>query len=133
MKAKPNMLKRARALVKGLIISWSDPTPLRDTTDIRNAKVSHRNPLSRLTARKVFEDFGDWIMHKQSFRWLVKIDVIFDYANGTRQTETRELEAMTTISQLNDHCMEAIRDALRHGARDRYTHTEFTIECLGSN
>lgn len=133
MKNKHKTLNRARNMVKGLVIAWSDTDPLRDTTDIRNAKVTHRNPILRLTARKVFEDFGEWIMHRQSFRRLVCIDVIFFYPNGTEQCETRELEAMTTLGALNDHCLEQIRDALRHGAEEHFRHTRFTIECLGSN
>lgn len=133
MKNKQQILKRARNMVKGLVISWSDPDPLGDTTSIRNATVTHRNPVLRLKARQVFEDFGEWIMHRQVFRWLITIDVVFHYANGVVQRETRELEAVATITDLNSHCMEQIRDALRHGAEDRYTHTEFQIECLGSN
>lgn len=127
------MLKRARAGVKGLIISWQDTDPLRDTSEVIAGKVSHRNPIFRLTARKLFQDFGDWITNRQAFRWLVTIKVIFDYPNGQRQIEERELEAVTTIDELNGYCLEQIRDALRHGDQMYYTHTEFTIECLGNS
>lgn len=133
MKNKPHMIKRARAGIKGLIISWQDKDPLRDTSDVIPGAVTHRNPVYRLTARKVFEDFGDWITNKMPFRWLVTIKLIFDYPNGQRQIEERELEAVATISALNDHCLEQIRDALRHGDKQCYKHTEFTIECLGNN
>lgn len=78
----------------------------------------------------MFQDFGDWITERQSFHWLVSIKLIFDYPNGTTQIEERELEAFSTISNLNEYCLGAIRDALRHGDQQFYKHTEFTIECL---
>lgn len=125
------MLKRAKAGIKGLIISWIDVDPLRESSDIIPGKVTHRNPVFRLTAEQIFREFGDWIVDRQPFRWLVKIELFFDYPNGTVQIEERELEAVSTITALNDHCLEQIRDALRYGAADRYRHTEFTIECVG--
>lgn len=127
------MLKRARAGVKGLIISWIDIDPLRDCSETIPGKVSHRNPVMRLTAKKVFQDYGDFITRIQNFRWLVSINVIFDYDNGRRQIETRELEAFTTITKLNEYALEQIEDALRHGDKSKYKHTEFTIECIGVN
>lgn len=133
MKNKPHMIKRARAGVKGLIISWVDKDPLRNSSEVIPGDVTHRNPVYRLTARKVFEDFGDWITNRMPFRWLITIKVIFDYPNGQRQIEERELEAVATISALNEHCLEQIQDAMRHGDEKCYTHTEFTIECLGNN
>lgn len=133
MKDRQHMINRARAGIKGLLISWTDPDPLRDTPMIIDGKVSHRNPVFRLTAGKMFTDFGDWITERQAFRWLVTIQLLFDYPNGQTQIEERELEAFTTIHSLNDHCLEQIRDALRHGAPDRYRHTKFTIECIGTH
>lgn len=131
MNNKQQMLRRARAGIKGLIISWSDPDPLSDSPHIVDGKVSHRNPVFRLTAPKLFQDFGDWITSKQSFRWLVTIRVLFDYPNGQTQLEERELEAVTTLSAINDHCLAQIQDALRHGDVAYYRNTEFTIECMG--
>lgn len=124
--------KRARAGVKGLIISWIDVEPLRDGTDLANGRITHRNPVYRLTARTIFRDFGDWITTKAPFRWQINIKLYFDYPNGATQIEERELEAVSTISALNEHCLEQIEDALRHGGKEYYRHTEFTIECLGS-
>lgn len=128
-----NIQRRARAGVKGLIIAWEDKEPLRDTTAAIAGRVTHRNPIYRLTARRIFRDFGDWITERAPFRWLIKIDVVFDYPNGRRQFETRELEAVTTIANLNEHCLAQIQDAIKHGNAKHYTHTAFTIECLGSH
>lgn len=132
MKNRQHMIHRARAGIKGLIISWTDPEPLSHSPHIIDGKVSHRNPVYRLTAGKLFTEFGDWITERQAFRWLVTIRLFFDYPNGQTQIEERELEAFTTISSLNDHCLEQIQAALRCGAKEHYRHTEFTIECLGT-
>lgn len=131
MRNKEAMLKRARAGIKGLIISWIDEDPLTESSKVIPGKVNHRNPIYRLSARKIFEDHGEFITQHQNFRWRVNINVIFDYDNGQRQIETRELEAFTTISCLNDFALEQIEDAMRHGDKNKYKHTEFSIECIG--
>lgn len=133
MKNKQKMVNRARAGIKGLILSWKDKDPLSESAEVIPGAVGHRNPVYRLTAAHLFDQFGDWITTRMPFRWLVTIKLIFDYPNGTTQIEERELEAFATISALNDHCMEQVQDAMRHGNRDHYMHTEFTIECIGSN
>jgi hypothetical protein len=125
---KNKMIKRARAGVKGLIIRWNDADPLRDTPSPLPGQVSHRNPIMNLTAEKVYQDCSDWIRNIQPFKWLITITVVFCYDNGQRQNEVRELTAFATISQINEHCLDAIRDALRYGDTKKYTHTEFIIE-----
>jgi hypothetical protein len=127
---KNKMIKRARAGVKGLIISWQDKEPLRDTYETISGKVSHRNPIMNLTARRVFNDFSDWITQKQPFKWLITITVVFCYDNGQQQNEIRELTAFATINQINEYSLNAIQDALRHGDEKKYSHTEFVIECI---
>lgn len=130
IRQKNNMIKRARAGVKGLIIEWIDKDPLRNKYEHISGKVTHRNPLFRMCAQKVFTDFGEWITHKQPFHWLITITVIFDYDNGQQQQETRELEAFATLDLINEHSLDAIRDALRHGDATKYTHTQFNVECI---
>lgn len=133
IKQKNQMLKRARAGVKGLIISWIDTNPLRDTHEPINGEVTHKNPLFKLVAKKVFKDFGDWITFGQPFHWLITITVIFDYDNGQRQLEERELEAFATLDRINEFSLDAIRDAMRHGDMKKYVHTKFKVECLDTS
>lgn len=133
IRQKNNMIKRARAGVKGLVISWHDKDPLRDTQAHIRGTVTHKSPLFHLCAQKVFSDFKDWIVHHQPFHWLITITVVFVYDNGTRQNEIRELEAFATLDRINEHSLDAIRDALRHGNANNYTHTEFRVECVDTN
>lgn len=130
-RVSPGAHKRARASIKGLILTWTDPDPLLESTDAIVAQASHRNPVRRLAAQQIYRDYSQWILAQQAFRWLVRVDVFFDYPKGPRQVETRELEAVTTVQTLNEYCMEQIEDAFRCGNMEHYTHTEFTVECLG--
>lgn len=125
--------KRARAKVKGLILHWVDVDPLAETTERITAKAKHRNPILNIVAHKIYRDYGQFIMTQQAFRWFVQVHVIFDYPNGRRQREMRELNAHTTIQNLNHYCMDHIENAFLWGNMDHYTHTEFTIECLGDH
>ena len=126
------MMKRAKAGVKGLIATWVDPDPFNSGgAKFEDMGVSHRNPVYRLTAEKILHDFGDWIIAGTSFKWLINLDVVFDYPNGVRQIETREVEAFARMEDLNPYCFDAIEDALLHGDKGFYKHVKFTVECLG--
>lgn len=127
---KNNNIKRARAGVRGLIIEWSDKHPLRETQAKISGKISHKNPLFKLCANKIFADYGDWITTQQPFHWLITITVVFIYPNGQEQHETRELEAFTKLTRINEHSLEAIQCAMRHGNMQHYSTTQFKIECL---
>jgi len=130
---KKNRAKRVHAGIKGLIITWADKNPLRDTTEIIDGKVSHRNPVYRLCAKDVWSGYGEFITYQQPLRWLVTITNVFSYPNGADQYVPVELEAYATISQINDTALEQIKALMRHGAPEHYHHTEFEIECIGVN
>lgn len=125
------MLKRAIQQVKGLVISWNDEDPLSTSEKLDAGKVSHKNPVYRAMASQIFRQHGEWILRKQPMRWLINISVVFLYENGIEQNEQREIEGQSTISGLNDLCMDEIEDAFKHGNMDNYVTTRFEIECLG--
>lgn len=133
MKKQRNALHKAKRLVKGLVISWEDQDPLSDGQKVGAGKVSHRNPVYRLMAKDIFRGCGDWIVHQQPLRWLIKICVVFRYDNGVDQEEIRELEGCSTIDGLNEFCMEEIEDAFKHGNMGKYFTTKFEIECISTN
>lgn len=131
-KQKAAMLKRAKAGVKGLIATWVDPDPMSSGgTRFSDMGVSHRNPVWRLASETVLRNHGDWIIGGSPFRWLINLDVVFDYPNGIRQIETREVEAFARMEDLNPYCFDAIEDAIRHGDKSFYRHVKFTVECIG--
>lgn len=127
---KNSNIERARRGVKGLIIEWEDTDPLTSTQTRIDGTVSHRNPVFKLCAQKVFRDYGEWITDRQPFHWLITITVVFKYPNGTEQLEERELEAFAKLADINDHSLSAIKDALRHGDKNCYQTTRFKIECV---
>jgi len=128
---KQHSSARARKLVKGLQISWEDRDPLSESSEVIPGEVTHSNPLLRLTAEKVFRDFGDYITQGQVFLWRVELAVIFLYANGLEQSEKYELVAKCKLSDVNDQCLELIQAGRRAGADEYYLTTRFTVECLG--
>lgn len=133
MKNKNAMIQRARRLVKGLIIEWTDTDPLKEEDTVLPGSVSHKNPMIRPSARKIFQDYQDWIVGRQPFLWLVTITTHFLYDNGVEDRWTTELEAFTTISKINEHALAEIEADFRRGDPSKYTHTAFRIECIGIN
>lgn len=129
-KRKNNNLTRARRGVKGMIIEWDDKDPLRDNITNIKGRIRHRNPVFNLCVKDVYRDFGEWITTRQPFRWLVEITVVFNYPNGTQQNETRELEAYALLRDINEYCLDQIKDAMRHGNEQHYTTTKFKVECI---
>ena len=131
-KKKTAMLKRAKAGVKGLIATWVDPDPFNSGgANFSQMAVSHRNPVWKIAAEDVLRNHGDWIISGAQFKWLINLDVVFDYPNGVRQIETREVEAFARMEDLNPYCFDAIEDAIRHGDKSCYKHVKFTVECVG--
>lgn len=133
MKSRAKTLKRALKLVKGIVIKWEDDDPLSDAPAVDGGEVSHKNPLMRLMAKDLYRGYGEWLVFEQPLRWLIKICVIFRYENGIDQREERELEGYSTISGLNEFCMQEIEDAFKHGNIEKYVTTQFCIECVGIN
>lgn len=125
-----NMQKRSATFVKGLKVWWEDRKPLDDSNPEKGG-VGHRNFTLRPIANEIWQTVKHWAAEKKPLRWLIKIDVIFLYPNSREQHEVREIEGLGTIDQLNDICMEQIKDAMRCGNMQHYVTTKFDIECLG--
>lgn len=129
MRKQHNIEKRAKKLVTGLIVRWSDANPLQDGDYITPQTITHKKPLLKIYARRIFNEYREFIFVKTCLRWRVLIEVIFLYPNGMEQREQRELLAHCRLSELNEHCIEAIADANKYGENNQTT--EFTVECLG--
>jgi len=123
-------LKRARKLINGLIIEWSDPDPLTAHPNIQNQRVSHRTALLRPQSTHIWNTYGDWITHRQVFLWRIDITIVFQYTNGSEQHESRRVIAQHKLHDIASECEPIIKDALRHG--ENATNCHFKVECLGS-
>lgn len=121
--------KRAKRLVKGLRLTWTDDRPDQHTTvDHLNIQVTHANPVLRPTAREMFARFVDFIVVQTPFLWQVTTKTVFQYPNGMEQTEETTLTAFIQLTQLNDQILDEIRKDKRAGAH--FKHVEFFVECL---
>jgi hypothetical protein len=130
---KFNPKSHRRNRVKGLIVEWKDTSPTVDSSGFILGRVSHRNHLYRLMADIYFAQHKKWIVYEQEFLWSVNIVVVFNYENETTQHEERELTAFIKLAELDEISVEQIEDAMRHGDAQYYSHTEFVVECLGTN
>jgi len=120
-------------MLKGLIVRWTDKNPLDDTSEVIPGKITHRNPMRMFYADQIFLKSKSIITSERAFMWLVTMSVVFKYPNGVNEQVDREIKAFCMLDDIDDICDEEIRDAMRHGDMNCYVHTEFTIECLGSN
>lgn len=123
--------KTVKKLMTGIRVEWECITE--KDGDIFDAKVTHKNKMIAITggASKIFRDLYDTINTVVTMRWLVTVNVIFDYPNGQRQTETREIEAHCFFNQLTSFVNEQLEDAKRHGDINCYAKTVYSVECLG--
>ena len=130
---KYNPIDKAREKVVGLIVSWKDESPLMDASGFMPGKIKHKNPVHALHIASVYAQLKNWIVHEQEFFWKVTMNLVFDYPNGSRQYEERELVAMIRLGDLEQATESQFHDAMRHGGKEQYSHTEFVVECLGKN
>lgn len=136
MASKPKRKKRpvdhgsrARALVKGLIIGWTDDTPLKDNDAIANEHVSHKNPVIRPMAMSAWNTYGDWLTNVPILLWRVDITIVFRYPNGREQHEHRRVVHRHRLHDIAEACEPAIESALKFGCNP--IEIRFLVECLG--
>lgn len=115
---------------KGLVISWTDKSPLDDASEVMPGAVTHRNAIHRLHADRIFFEAKKTMMWVTPHAWKITISVIFDYGNSV-QREERRIDAFCTLGDIDGVCNDEIADCMRHGSADKYTHTEFEVECVG--
>ena len=128
---KYNPANARKKQVIGLIIRWHDTSPLMDSEGFMPGIVTHKNPLWRVLAGPLYARNKEWLVEQTEFFWQVTLTAVFAYPNGTTQHETRELFAYTVLADIAEVCNEQFTDAMRHGAAEHYTHTEFEVQCLG--
>lgn len=126
---KAQQIKRARRLITGIIISWTDPTPLVASDTITNEGVTHRRPVLRLQAGTIWSDYGKWITANPVLLWRIDITVVFRYPNGRDQFEERRVIARGRLHDIAHECQPVIEAAMRYGATP--LETRFSVECLG--
>lgn len=126
---KQQQIKRAKRLINGLILEWSDSDPLSGIPHINRARVSHTRPILRLQADNVWAEFKQWILQYPGLLWRINICAIFQYSNGMVQREARNIVARGCLRDIAETCLFVIEDAHRCGAN--HQETEFKVQCLG--
>lgn len=135
MKApKPGMQKRAFALVRGLLIEWTDPQPLSEFDTTTSKRISHTNPVYRLAAASIMREFGWWMVRYQRLCWQATVTLVFRHPDKDERVAL-EVEQVATINEISiaiePEIEQALKEAEEEGYRDCYLHTEFVLRCLG--
>lgn len=79
--------KRARAGMRGFLLSWTDMTPFGDESDVQNITVDHTNPTQRLIVADMWNQCEKWIMETE-FQWAIVMRIhIETEKRGTAITE----------------------------------------------
>ena len=118
----------------GLIVYSQDTHPLVDSTDREDLGVSsitHTNPNLAKKANAIFCQAGSRLLNEDIFTWRVTITACFYYPDiDTDAEEIRILTARCPFIELDEHGIEAIEDAMRHGKAENYKTTKFTAEII---
>lgn len=122
---------RAKNLMKGMTMAWADKNPMSEQAVIKAPVIGHRNPITRITIADLVAKFRKLIFEQMTMRWLVKMDLYFDYPDGARYIEERELEATCILKNLNEHCLAEHKAAMKLQNEKCYSFTKFVIECVG--
>ncbi len=123
-------LKRASRIMKGLVIKWDDPAPLKNKGAIINDQVTHKNAVLRLEVSAIWRQHKRWITEAQPFLWRVTVTTVFSYENGTDQHESRLFIGRYRLMDIAEACEPEIRDMLKYGKNPTMSH--FSCECLGN-
>ena len=131
-KYNPDKLRLSRLI--GLIVSWEDKTPLVeswDREDLGVSSITHTNPNLAKKANAIFCQAGSRLLNKDVFTWRVTITACFYYPDiDTDAEEIRILTARCPFIELDEHGIDAIEDAMRHGKAENYQTTKFTAEII---
>lgn len=124
-----NMQRRAKRLLNGLIVSWSDTNPMRKSEECINGRLNHKNPMLRPHVRKLFNQNAKWIVEQANLAWEIKTTTVFKYPNKRDQHEISQFTFYGKLCDVNETVLEEIKTDMRHGAH--YSHTEFVVHCQG--
>lgn len=141
--------KKARQMVKGLQIMWSDLHPEKDDRDpdqIFNKRVSHVNPVYRLVCNDIWDNHKDWILGHE-FTWAFRVSVIYE-SNRDNKLKIDEADFTLTFTYrennaLNESVLDFILESIAknnavleefgpdHKSYGRYIQTDFIAEIVG--
>lgn len=141
--------KKARKMVKGLQIMWSDISPESDDKNpdnIFNKSISHVNPIYRLVCNEIWDKHKDWILNHE-FTWGFRVSVIYESnRDGALKIDEGNFTLTFTYhgdNTLNQAVLDFILESIakndgilqehgeNHKSYGRYIQTDFIAEIIG--
>ena len=127
MKKRRSIRKPVNRLLTGLTISWCQPasTAFTENSDgMMNAKISHRNPVYRMTCDEIWRRYGGEIYRKLKMLWRVQITAVFQTESGDTIDDDSEFIEFMLLRDLVDVCQPVIDEKL--------VEVHFHIEIIGN-
>lgn len=126
----PTQFRKGVHVAKGFVLTWTDYQPKAGESSIKDAKVTHKNPVLRSIANSVWADYHEAFINRRALLWRTTLTAFFPYAKG--EMERKEQVQVVERAVFHDIAvaMQPHLDALcDEGVNlDR---VEFVVECLG--
>lgn len=121
--------RRVDRQIVGLTMKWFDENP-DGAGEIQYPQLSHKNPVMRTAAKKMWEENLDYMQHRSQFRWLICVSGIFSCDSGESICPV-EVEARCVLTDMTLYVQKAVRGVMERGNRKLWKGAEISIECLG--
>lgn len=145
-KKKAQYMKRARAGMRGFVLSWASDDPfseLKEGGEITDCKIDHANPTQKLICISMWQQCAHWIVETE-FQWSVIMRVIFEGAprgdvwvdcdfNFTCSLRGKKSEILNDAMEVALIDAKAGNDAYQDGHKNKgtYSRCEFLAQVVG--
>lgn len=125
------LILRINRQMPGLRMEWFDSDPLsQNPINVNDVIVSHKAK-GCYAAREFWSSNSIYIRSKSRWKWRIKMLSVFEW-DVSDQHEVRIIEDSFVLEDMADRVESAIKDAIKHGEKERFVGTHFTIECVGN-
>lgn len=141
-KMKAQYMKRARRGMLGFTVTWLDPDPFADNSEIEGGDIDHANPTQKLICLDMWKRCSQWIVSTE-FTWVVimrvcwkeytKIEAVDCHHRFTCALRGHKSEILNDAMEQSLKEVLAGNDAYPDGHKNKgtYSHCEFLAQIVG--
>lgn len=68
-------IKSIKRAAKGILVTWEDTSPEKDSLELDNWSISHKNPVYRLATMEFWRAHKEAVINRLSLKWAIKLTV----------------------------------------------------------